>query len=115
MTRPTSHEAAIQALNLLADRLDKADKTGVWTPEVAYIIALGENIQAALDGRPAVHEAMRGSDVEAWLKRHREAYREPDGTVTGAWHAIDGILDDYRDHADTGTPLSSEVQGPAWL
>lgn len=51
------------------------------------------------------HQARRGDEVEAWLKRHRDAY--PDTSI--AWIKIDGLLDDYRLHADTGTPLSGEV------
>jgi hypothetical protein len=62
----------------------------------------------ALNPRAASHESRRGSDVEAWIKRHRELY----GRTDDKWHAIDYMLDDYRDHADTGTPLDREVQGP---
>src|SRR3954471_5116425 len=47
----------------------------------------------------------RGSDVEAWIKRYRETYRDSIGQTTGAWWAIDGLLDDYQDHADSSTPL----------
>lgn len=63
-----------------------------------------------------IHHPERGSDIDAWLKRHRDQYvNHSTGEKTGVWHAIDGILDDYRDHADTGTPLGQDVQGPAWM
>jgi hypothetical protein len=61
---------------------------------------------------PTSHKPERGSDVDAWIKRHREQHRDGDGLLTGAWYAIDGLLDDYRDHADTGTSLDEDVQGP---
>lgn len=62
-----------------------------------------------------VDEAVwRHADVEAWLKAHREAYRSnpSDGSDgrTGAWWAIDGVLDDLRDHFCTGMPLHRDVQ-----
>jgi hypothetical protein len=58
------------------------------------------------------HEARRGSDVEAWLKRWRDAFALDDPEARKAYVAFDAALDDYRDHADTGTPLDQEVQGP---
>lgn len=68
----------------------------------------------ATDSNQVIHEARRGNDVEAWIKRARESQRAGTGDRgrTGAWYALDGLLDDYREHADTGTPLSQRVQGP---
>lgn len=58
------------------------------------------------------HRPHRGSDVEAWLKRWRDGYRKGDGKVSeAAWFIVDALLDDYREHADTGTPLDAEVMG----
>jgi hypothetical protein len=51
--------------------------------------------------------ARRGDAVEAWIKRQRDAF--PEGT--DGWHDMDALLDDYREHADTGTPLTEDVQG----
>lgn len=63
------------------------------------------------DGVP--HTAHRGSDVEAWIKRWRDAHdSDSAGWVHHVHHAIDAMLDDYRDHADTGTPLNERVIGP---
>lgn len=45
----------------------------------------------------------RDDDVAAWLKRERDRARELSYDNTAA--AIDNLLDDYRLHADTGTPL----------
>lgn len=55
-------------------------------------------------------QAERGSRVETWIKEWRDAYQK-DASPT-AWFAIDDLLNDYREHADTGTPLSQVVQGP---
>lgn len=46
-------------------------------------------------------DAFRGSNVEAFIKRHR---RQASGPIVR--QAIDDLLEDYRLHADTGTPLS---------
>lgn len=51
---------------------------------------------------PARHQPRRGDDVEAWLKRWR-------GMLGGSrWLAVDAMLDEYRLHADTGTPLDGD-------
>lgn len=50
----------------------------------------------------------RGDLVEAWLKAQRD--RHTDGfTRDPEWEALDRALDDYRLHADTGTPLGEHV------
>ncbi len=47
----------------------------------------------------------RGDDIEAWITRKRDEHSR-----TGlAWMAVDDLLESYRLHADTGTPLSEEV------
>lgn len=59
------------------------------------------------------HQPHRGSDVEAWIKRHRDEHGNLSANYpTDEWRAIDNMLDDYREHADTGTPLDREVEGP---
>jgi hypothetical protein len=47
----------------------------------------------------------RGDAVEQWLKAQRDQHREQ----TDDWFHIDGLLDEYRLHADTGTPLHQHV------
>jgi hypothetical protein len=47
----------------------------------------------------------RGDKVDAWLRARREEY--PRGTAE--WHTVDGVLDRYRLHADTGTLLTEYV------
>jgi hypothetical protein len=59
---------------------------------------------------PLPHRPERGSDVEAWIRRAREA--SVDGSAREAWFTLDDLLDNYRLHADTGTPLGEEVQSP---
>ena len=53
------------------------------------------------------HQPQRGSDVEAYIKRWRDLAK-PHSMI---WYALDNMLDDYRLHADTGTPLTREVLG----
>jgi hypothetical protein len=43
----------------------------------------------------------RGDQFEQWLKAQRDLCIGHAGT----YNAVDGLLDDYRLHADTGTPL----------
>jgi hypothetical protein len=47
----------------------------------------------------------RGDAFEAWLKAQRDAC-EP---TLPPWTALDDVLDTYRLHADTGTPLGEHV------
>lgn len=47
----------------------------------------------------------RGDAVETWLKAQRDACF---GHAT-TYNAIDGLLDEYRLHADTGTPLDEHA------
>lgn len=48
------------------------------------------------------HHPERGDAVEAWLLSYREAF----GEKSSVWYAIDDLLDDYRETADEGRPLS---------
>jgi hypothetical protein len=48
----------------------------------------------------------RGDAVEAWLKAQRDEYSRDHDTQ---WDVIDGLLDEYRLHADTGTPLDQHA------
>lgn len=45
----------------------------------------------------------RGDRFDHWLRDQRE---QADSIV---WHVIDGLLDSYRLHADTRTPLNEHV------
>lgn len=58
-------------------------------------------IRARMADTPAGHRPDRDDEVAAWIKRHR-GKQVRDGR---AWLALDDLLDDYRLHADTGTPL----------
>ncbi|MEU5596855.1 hypothetical protein [Streptomyces sp. NPDC020298] len=56
--------------------------------------------QPATEARP-----QRGDQFEQWLKKQRDAAAD----YPEAYQAADGLLDMYRLHADTGTPLSDHV------
>jgi hypothetical protein len=48
----------------------------------------------------------RGDAFEAWLKAQRDEYEV---RSSPQWIALDEVLDTYRLHADTGTPLGEHV------
>ena len=92
MTEPVSFEAGKAMWNVSAERglnLSRGD-----------ILAL---LQAA---EPHIrHRPQREDAVATWLKKRRDQNpRDPQ-----AWFALDNALDDYRLHADTGTPLTQPV------
>lgn len=99
---PCSREAAIRAA---AAVLSAAADT---RPPVA------EQLTAPTPILTAPHVARRGSDVEAWIKRERDRFGGPGAHQRDAssWYVLDALLNEYRDHADTSTPLDREVQGP---
>lgn len=50
------------------------------------------------------HQARRGDDVEAWLRGWRDLLGgDP-------WHAVNGLLDDYRKRADLGIALDDDSE-----
>lgn len=53
--------------------------------------------------------------VEAFLKARRDEHTRDDHTYTtsgAAWDALNDLLDDFREHMHTGTPLDQTVAGP---
>lgn len=61
------------------------------------------------------HLPRRGDDVEKWLKAKRDTYahRRFEPSQAMIYDALDGLLDDYRLHCDTGTPLLEHAcEGP---
>jgi hypothetical protein len=62
-------------------------------------------IATALDGWTAPERPRRGDAFEQWLKAQRDLCFD----YATTWSAVDGLLDQYRLHADTGTPLSEHV------
>ena len=71
--------------------------------------AVRDAIAALRTGKPrppTVHRPQRGSDVEAWIERARDAFAHTsDRASIAAWAALDDLLDDYQLHADTGATL----------
>lgn len=49
---------------------------------------------------------VRGDEVSRWLK----AWRDSISKTEPSHGVIDAMLDDYREHADTGTPLDAEIE-----
>lgn len=51
----------------------------------------------------------RGDAFEQWLKAQRDAFGWQGANDRDLYDTLDGILDRYRLHADTGTPLGEHV------
>lgn len=51
------------------------------------------------------------AEVEAWIKFHRDEFGSTEGqwSTEAEWRALDVLLDDWREHMQTGTPLSQAV------
>ena len=60
--------------------------------------------QTATGGSSPI-QPQRADVVETWIRNHRQSY--PDGS--GHWQAVNELLDDYRLHAVTGTPLGQHA------
>ena len=52
----------------------------------------------------------RGDQVDRWLKKWRDSFPQGVQGTSHGWHVVDDILNDYREHADTGTPLDAEIE-----
>lgn len=66
----------------------------------------GEWVPDGAEPEPPAMLPRRGDQFEQWLKQQRDQYSEAHDTQ---WDVIDGLLDQYRLHADTGTPLDQHV------
>lgn len=51
----------------------------------------------------------RGDVFEQWLKARRDEYGWEGANRRDLWDVLDDVLDLYRLHADTGTPLGEHV------
>jgi hypothetical protein len=73
-------------------------------------------VQLQRDGwlrrEPAVFAPARGDAVEAWLKQQRDEHGWNGTNDRPAFDLLDQLLDAYRLHADTGTPLHEHVCPP---
>ncbi len=57
---------------------------------------------------PAKHVPARDDDIATWLKQQRDQMEDRFGRLP-AWYVLDDLLDTYRLHADTVTPLDQHV------
>lgn len=93
-----------------------ADVTGGQADDVPAMLAELERLADTGGAYPRhyapVFQPHRGDAVATWLKAHRDATGKSE--ECNIWYALDGILDEYREHADFGTPLDEEIRGPEW-
>lgn len=54
------------------------------------------------------HIPARGDAIAQWLEAKRDQCIDQYGPLP-AWYALDALLDDYRRHADTWTPLDQPL------
>ncbi|MFF2100917.1 hypothetical protein [Streptomyces sp. NPDC058202] len=119
--RAEKAEAAVARVRRLHDRL--ATETELASPDDRITRAdAAKRIAAALDydaasgpgradGKTQQDEtqARRGDAFEAWLKTQRDQH-DSDGTGDHEMYdVLDNLRDEYRLHADTGTPLREHV------
>jgi hypothetical protein len=102
---PSADRAAI-----LDEAIDRAFKYGgslSSTGDVRIAHGMAAELQRMADEAQPQTEIrpQRGDQFEAWLKTQRDLCV---GHAT-SWGAVDGLLDQYRLHADTGTPLAEHV------
>ncbi|MGW5173185.1 hypothetical protein ACWERY_02305 [Streptomyces sp. NPDC004082] len=97
--RARSHTAAVAAV--------RASIPGMYA-HVAYRLedVLNEADEAQ---QPGAHRPARGDAVEAWLKAQRDQFGWRGANDRLLYDALDGVLDRYRLHADSGTPLGKHV------
>jgi hypothetical protein len=115
--RYMAERARVAAVRALARDLDREAgiATDIWTKSAMGSAAA--RIRAALGGSAGSPETgdstpalpRRDDHVAAWLKQRRDGYVPSDA----GWVVLDYALDNYRLHADTGTPLDQHAcEGP---
>jgi nucleotide-binding universal stress UspA family protein len=116
IARARGYEVADAVLTVLPAEADTVAIRAAELDDTASLLQVGGNLEgaeflrkrAALlrevgKRRPAVPR--RGDTVEQWLKAQRDASAD----YPQAYQAADGLLDLYRLHADTRTPLAEHV------
>jgi DNA-directed RNA polymerase subunit RPC12/RpoP len=74
-------------------------------PDEAGLAAFEADLAAEAQQLDTERRPRRGDQFEAWLKAQRDAAAD----YPEAYQATDGLLDLYRLHADTGTPLDQHA------
>lgn len=55
------------------------------------------------------HQPARDNDITLWLKTRRDAYEKQDDQAGFSYSAIDALLDEYQEWADTGTSVEKAM------
>lgn len=88
------------------DHLDSESAEGAWMACHCAVADDMERRMAVEAQQQTEMQPRRGDQSEAWLKTQRDEYEVESSPQ---WAALDEVLDTYRLHADTGTPLSGHV------
>jgi hypothetical protein len=101
--RPVPHPLA--GYTLAAQLRRHMDGHDVLTDRAVQVIDAIAEAGGALVERARSGETppMRGGEVEAWVKAHRDRF-DPHGPPgqSAQWQALDDLLDDLRDRSDCG-------------
>lgn len=74
---------------------------------VVYLVKRVGIEYLALYADPPRFVPRRDDDVARWLKAWRDSFANP---LDDRAQEIDAMLDDYRKHADTSTPLDAKIE-----
>jgi hypothetical protein len=121
-TRPTAIDGLFDArerLETLTGALRDMARNGTdSTREAARYLLSGAGLPVPDDperrAAPGRWVAGWAPEVEAWIKRTRDGSVLSDKAKTAEWYALDALLDDFRDHVYTGTPLDEEIEPDAF-
>ncbi|MFE0207033.1 hypothetical protein [Streptomyces sp. NPDC058985] len=75
----------------------------------AYMRAVGLLRRMADETAATETQPRRGDQFETWLKQQRDDYASDRANDPATYDVLDDLLDQYRLHADTGTPLGEHV------
>lgn len=81
---------------------------GMWTSAelvTRLTTTNGEWVPDGVEPNPPAVLPRRGDQFEQWLKTQRDDFERRDSV----WPVLDYLLDQYRLHADTGTPLDQHA------
>lgn len=103
---PDRLRAVVARLRQMTDHWEQQLPEVIRTP--AVVSAIRAALERADDPNPAAGtpQPRRGDQFERWLKAQRDEYEV---RSSPQWGALDEVLDTYRLHADTGTPLGEHV------
>ncbi|QKW31467.1 hypothetical protein HUT11_35480 (plasmid) [Streptomyces seoulensis] len=100
--REAADEAEAEAENAQCNAVGPCQQCSARTTVAIRLRRLADEAQQS---ERVAYRPQRGDEFERWLKAQRDSCFGH----ASSWAAVDGLLDRYRLHADTGTPLGEHV------